>query len=40
MESMLEIRSLREQVYEYLQAEIQGGRLVPGAFIKLNEISS
>ena len=24
---------------EYLQREIQAGRLVPGAFIKLNEIS-
>lgn len=40
MESVLEVRSLREQVYEYLQGEIQAGRLVPGAFIKLNEISA
>lgn len=39
MKSVLDARSLREQVYEYLQREIQAGRLVPGAFIKLNEIS-
>lgn len=39
MESVLDFRSLREQVYEYLQNEIQAGRLVPGSFIKLNEIS-
>lgn len=37
---LLEIRSLREQVYEYLRSEIQAGRLVPGTFIKLNDISS
>ena len=37
---LLEIRSLREQVYEYLRGEIQAGRLVPGTFIKLNDISS
>ena len=36
---VLEIRSLREQVYEYFRSEIQAGRLIPGAFIKLNEIS-
>lgn len=35
----LELRSLREQVYEYIRAEIQAGRIVPGSFIKLNEIS-
>lgn len=39
MESVLDVRSLREQVYAYLQREIQAGRLVPGAYIKLNEIS-
>lgn len=37
---LLEVRSLREQVYEYLRSEIQAGRLVPGTFIKLNDISS
>jgi len=37
---LLEIRSLREQVYEYLRSEMQAGRLVPGTFIKLNDISS
>ena len=40
MESILEIRSLREQVYEYLKREIQAGRLIPGSYIKLNEISA
>ncbi len=39
MESVLDVRSLRQQIYEYLQKEIQAGRLVPGSFIKLNEIS-
>ena len=39
MVSVLDIRSLRQQIYEYLQKEIQAGRLVPGSFIKLNEIS-
>lgn len=36
---MLDVRSLRQQVYEYLQKEIQSGRLVPGSFLRLNEIS-
>ncbi len=40
MASVLDFRSLREQVYEYLQTEIQAGRLLPGSFIKLNEISN
>lgn len=40
MEGMIETRSLREQVYEYLKSEIQAGRLVPGSFINLNEIST
>lgn len=40
MDSVLDFRSLREQVYEYLQTEIQAGRLLPGSFINLNEISS
>jgi DNA-binding GntR family transcriptional regulator len=39
MESVIDFRSLREQVYEYLQNEIQAGRLVPGSYIKLNQIS-
>jgi DNA-binding GntR family transcriptional regulator len=39
MGSVLDVRSLRQQIYEYLQKEIQAGRLVPGSFINLNEIS-
>jgi len=39
MAGVLDVRSLRQQIYEYLQKEIQAGRLVPGSFIKLNEIS-
>jgi DNA-binding GntR family transcriptional regulator len=39
MEGPIETRSLREQVYEYLKDEIQAGRLVPGSFINLNQIS-
>ncbi len=37
--NILDIRSLREQVYEYLRSEIQQGRIVPGSFIQLNAIS-
>lgn len=36
---ILDVRSLREQVYEFLRGEMQSGRLVPGSFIKLNLIS-
>ena len=36
----IDLRSLREQVYEYLRSEIQSGRLVQGSYIKLNEIST
>jgi DNA-binding GntR family transcriptional regulator len=36
---LLELRPLREQVYDYLRAEMQSGRLLPGSFIKLKEIS-
>jgi DNA-binding GntR family transcriptional regulator len=36
---LLDVRSLRAQVYEYLRAEMQDGRLLPGSFIRLNEIS-
>ncbi len=39
MATILDLRSLREQVYEYLQNEIQAGRLVPGSYINVNEIS-
>ena len=35
----LETRSLREQVYEYLRAEMHKGRILPGDFIRLNAIS-
>jgi DNA-binding GntR family transcriptional regulator len=35
----LDVRSLREQVYEYFRNEIQAGRLMPGSFINLNQIS-
>ncbi len=36
---LLDVRSLREHVYEYLRAEMHLGRLLPGAFIKLNKIA-
>jgi DNA-binding GntR family transcriptional regulator len=36
---LIEIRSLRQQVYDYLRAEMHAGHLLPGAFIKLKEIS-
>jgi DNA-binding GntR family transcriptional regulator len=36
---LLDVRSLREQVYEYLRGEMQFGRLLPGAFIKLNKLA-
>ena len=36
---ILNVRSLREQVYEFLRSEMQTGRIVPGSFIKLNSIS-
>ena len=37
--SMLDMRSLREQVYEYLRGQMQKGLIRPGSLIKLNEIS-
>ena len=37
--AILNIKSLREQVYEYLRDEMQTGNLLPGAPINLNEIS-
>ncbi len=39
MDSILDVRSLRHQIYEFLRKEIQERRLVPGAFIKLNKMS-
>ena len=36
---LLDVRSLREQVYDYLRSEMHHGRLLPGSFIKINEIS-
>jgi DNA-binding GntR family transcriptional regulator len=36
---MLNTKSLREQVYEYLRDEIQNRNLLPGSTINLNEIS-
>ena len=37
---ILDVRSLREQVYEYLRGEMHDGKLLPGSFIKLSEISN
>ena len=36
---MLNTKSLREQVYEYLRDEIHNQKLLPGAFINLKELS-
>lgn len=36
---MLNTKSLREQVYEYLRDEINNRKLLPGATININEIS-
>ena len=36
---LLDVRSLREQLYGYIRSEIQSGQLIPGALINLNEIS-
>lgn len=36
---LLDVRSLREQLYDYIRNEIQNGQLIPGALINLNEIS-
>ena len=36
---LIEVRSLRQQVYDYLRTEMQAGHLLPGSFIKLKEIS-
>ena len=37
--SLFEIRSLREQVYDYLRNEMHDGRILPGSYINMNEIS-
>lgn len=37
--ALIEVRSLRQQVYDYLRTEMQAGHLLPGSFIKLREIS-
>ena len=34
-----ELRSLREQVYQYLRTEMFNGRIIPGEYIRLNEMS-
>jgi len=36
----LQTRSLREQVYDYLRAEMARGGLQPGAFLDLNELAA
>jgi DNA-binding GntR family transcriptional regulator len=36
---MLNMKSLREQVYDYLRDEINHRKILPGAFINLNQIS-
>jgi len=36
---MLNVKSLREQIYEYLRMEMQSGKLVPGSAINLTAIS-
>jgi DNA-binding GntR family transcriptional regulator len=35
---LLDLRPLREQVYDYLRNEMHHGRILPGSFIKLKEI--
>ena len=35
----IQIRSLREQVYDYLRAQMASGGLQPGAFLDLNELA-
>ena len=37
---LLHTRSLREQVYDFLRAEMTRGGLQPGAFLDLNELAS
>ncbi len=35
---MLNLKSLREQVYQYLREELQSGNILPGAYINMGEI--
>lgn len=37
--TILDVSSLREQVYAYLRSEINQGRILPGSFINLKKIS-
>jgi DNA-binding GntR family transcriptional regulator len=37
--SVLNLTSLREQVYQYFREEMQSGSLTPGSFINLNSVS-
>ncbi len=37
--NIFEVRSLREQVYDYLRTEIHEGRILPGSYINMNAIS-
>lgn len=37
--TLLQTRSLREQVYDYLRAEMARGGLQPGAFLDLNDLA-
>jgi len=38
-ESVLNLKSLKEQVYEYLRDQMQKGKLLPGSLINLDETS-
>lgn len=38
-ESHLTLKSLREQVYDYLRVQMNDGKIRPGLFLNLNEIS-
>ncbi len=37
---MLNLKSLREQVYQYLREEMQNGNILPGAYINMGELCS
>ena len=38
-DSFFTIKSLREQVYDYLRLQMNDGKIRPGSFLNLNEIS-
>ncbi|HDQ92686.1 MAG TPA: GntR family transcriptional regulator [Synergistetes bacterium] len=38
-EEILSVKSLREQVYEYIRKQLDGGQIRPGAPLNLNEMS-